>query len=221
MILFLLFLNGLVLSIQWVEESRRQLVTARVESAMPSQQATLELLSDYAERSGVEVQSAEASGAQERCLLVGPLDNETSASRLLEALIVGGLRARLYTNALELAPEYWVYLPPFSDRASAIQVLKDLQSKRIDSFLITQGELKNGISLGFFRNSDTAEVLQMRRKRQGLDAKIRVVPKSRTEYWLLLDDGATLDLRARVELIALGLDHQVSTREISCRRVAT
>ena len=45
--------------------------------------------------------------------------------------------------------DYWVYLPPLARQASLRQ-LRELQSRNIDSYIITVGDLANGISLEYF-----------------------------------------------------------------------
>jgi len=45
--------------------------------------------------------------------------------------------------------------------------LKELQVRKIDSYLIAQGEMKSVFSLGLFRKIDSAKGMQERRMRRG------------------------------------------------------
>ena len=53
-------------------------------------------------------------------------------------------------------PDYWVYLNPEPTKDLAIAV-EGVARQKIDSFLIPQGDLANGISLGIFDSQENAE----------------------------------------------------------------
>jgi hypothetical protein len=72
-------------------------------------------------------------------------------------------------------------------RKEALDALRELQNKKIDSFLITEGELVNGISLGFFTKEELAQAVQKQRHEQGYDAKIRQIPRFSQELWEVFD----------------------------------
>ena len=55
--------------------------------------------------------------------------------------------------------DYWVYLAPLASRQASLRQLKELQARKIDSYIITQGDLANGISLGIFPRSDSVKPL--------------------------------------------------------------
>ena len=76
-------------------------------------------------------------------------------------------------------------IPPLATRKLALKKLRELQAKKIDSFLVTEGELANGISLGFFTNKSRAEAVYKQRKAQGYEPEIKQVPRSHVEIWLV------------------------------------
>jgi hypothetical protein len=84
--------------------------------------------------------------------------------------------------------DYWVVLGPFDSQALARTRLSELQSAGIESFLIGQGELAGGISLGLFSASANAERRQQALADQDIDARIERV--DRTQEVLLLNIDA-------------------------------
>jgi hypothetical protein len=75
-------------------------------------------------------------------------------------------------------------------RREALETLRELQAKKIDSFLITEGDLVNGISLGFFTKEELAQAVQRQRREQGYEAKIRQIPRFSQQLWEVIDDQA-------------------------------
>ena len=68
-------------------------------------------------------------------------------------------------------------------RREALDILRELQAKKIDSFLITEGELVNGISLGFYTKEELAQAIQKQRRDQGYEAKIHQIPRFALQLW--------------------------------------
>jgi hypothetical protein len=91
-------------------------------------------------------------------------------------------------------PDYWVYIPPRVSRKVAIRLLRELQSNKIDSYLITDGELSRGLSLGFFTEEVRAQTVHRARVAQGYDARIRIVPREYTEFWGVFDTRINREL---------------------------
>ncbi len=115
---------------------------------------------------------------QPRCWQLGPFDQERQADRVREALLASGASAQRVSIAVARDPDYWVHLGPFSSRALALERLRELQARGVDSFLIGGGELENGISLGLFSSRERAEAVQRRHRKQGQSARIHLVPRS-------------------------------------------
>lgn len=123
------------------------------------------------------------------CWQIGPFRDELSGKLVVSRL--AALDINLQLQALEVAekPDYWVHIPPQVSRKEAIKLLKELQIKKIDSFLITEGELENGISLGFFTQLDRAENVLGQRLKQGYKAEIKEIPRTHTEHWAVFNEG--------------------------------
>ena len=102
--------------------------------------------------------------------------------------------------------DYWVYLPALPGSSATQRLLKELQSKNIESYLIAEGEIKGGISLGVFVREDAAIAVQNRLRQAGYEARIQkqvheknmqkviVVPEWKSPWigpdeWVKLFDG--------------------------------
>lgn len=125
------------------------------------------------------------------CLMIGPFKEEVSGKQVLTRLAALDIHPTMEALSTPGKPGYWVHIPPQSSRKVAIKLLRELQSKNIDSFLITKGELENGISLGIFTKLGSAEQVSSKRGGQGYDVKIFTMANSRTQLWAVFDDQQT------------------------------
>lgn len=119
-------------------------------------------------------------------LLLGGFNDETQQAALAQRLMTMGISADSVTETSELDLEYWVFLPPVASRAASLRLLKELQARRLDGFLITSGELENGISLGIYQQEEAARGMQERMRTAGYAASIQEKVKARNQYWLAI-----------------------------------
>jgi len=90
---------------------------------------------------------------------------------------------------------YWVYIQPEKNRKKAIETGKRLKAKKIkDFYVIREGEKIHGVSLGRFRNKNSAYGLAKKVKKLGFDVVVEPVLKTYTVYWLdyQLADGVSI-----------------------------
>lgn len=167
------------------------------------------------------VASPDVTSVEQLCLLAGPLGDSGDAKRLIGELEGLGVAAEVVVQSITKAPNYWVYLEPYETRKAAIAKLKALQLAKVDSYLITQGELANGISLGVFENIDSARRMLERRQGQGYDVKVRELGKKNYEYWVSVAGGYTADLDKKVTKIMDELEMSFGKRQIFCKSVAS
>lgn len=135
----------------------------------------------------VEPLSVEAGEAADLCWLIGPFKEEISGRQVVGRLAAMDIILRLQAIEVPGKPDYWVYIEPQDTRKKAISLLRELQAKKIDSYLITQGELSNGISLGFFTQKDRADLVYETRLKDGYKPIIKVVPRVHKEIWAIFD----------------------------------
>lgn len=138
------------------------------------------------------------------CITLGPFGDSESADQVQQRLFSLGISSRQRADQNMQAIDYWVHIPPLSSRDSAIRLLRELQAQSIDSFVITQGELTNGISLGLFSKESSAESVSRRLMAAGYNVEIKPLSRVPEQWWLELDasDDEKLDDYFRSELVS-------------------
>jgi len=120
------------------------------------------------------------------CLLLGPISDEKQGDMIADRLSALQIRSELAGVEIAGEPDYWVYLKAEPTRELAIAKLKELQDKRIDSFIIPKGELVNGISLGVFDRQENAQERQNEVQALGYDARLHINHRKYIEEWVVL-----------------------------------
>ncbi len=144
------------------------------------------------------------------CVALGPWDAQSGAQAALRELGKIAAKAVITRLTVEKPGLSWVYLPPYPDKASALAVLKELQSKGIDSFITDDNGRENAISLGYFHHHESAIGLQQHIRQAGYPAKVRNTTEQVTEYWLIVDKSKAGKLAAyQANHADLMLNHSV------------
>jgi hypothetical protein len=118
-----------------------------------------------------------ALAAEAVCTEFGTLD-EARANRLRAALEAAG--ARVEATRIEQAANYFVYAPPADTLAEAQERLAELRRLGHDDvFLMQEGALRLGISIGLYRSQDMARALVARLESLG-QTGLRIVPRGAT-----------------------------------------
>lgn len=141
-------------------------------------------LLDSPEAGLVHIEEPVVELIESSCWFVSAFDGKKAADQAVEAIQFAQLQARLDAAEVEDRSDYWVHVGPFSSRERAMRVLQELRAKNIDSFLIGEGELKNGISLGFFSQKSSAERLVTRYRNIGYPIGVFEVKRYKTRYEL-------------------------------------
>ena len=185
-----------------VEGKELELLTERLPSPgssvppptiAPEKPASPAPVSDTSSASGTSQQKAE-----QLCSSVGPFNEEGKPGQLVEELAAAGVYSVLDSKVTEQETQYWVILPPAGDRHQALQTLKELQARKIDSYLISSGDMKNSISLGLFTREALAKGVQEKIREAGYPAEIRLKERSETEYWVRIRPGQPLENAKKV-----------------------
>lgn len=129
------------------------------------------------------------------CTVVGPWSVAADARRAAASLASYQAEAREFRVQRDRLN--WVYLPAAENREEALRALGELQSQGVDSFVVSEGEDANAISLGYFSSPDSARGLQVRMQNAGYPAEVRETAREVSEYWLeitpaQLEDDARL-----------------------------
>lgn len=118
------------------------------------------------------------------CLFLGSFDEEVRAKVVEQRLLSLDIQADVRSLDAAAGVEYWVYLPPLASRQASLRQLRELQARRIDSYIITQGELANGISLGIFPRSDSADSVMQRLREVGYEPQMRELSRAHRSFWV-------------------------------------
>ena len=126
------------------------------------------------------------------CYTVGPFDARTQAQRVMHKLSGLGFPPRLRTQTQRVPGDYWVYLPPLPSRQAALQMIHALAGRGMKNyFIVTRGEQQNAISLGVFKDKESAERRKAQVTAMGYTPVLGRRPAERSVYWL--DYGETPD----------------------------
>lgn len=133
------------------------------------------------------------------CAQVGGFETLEDANDFI-AVNATKFRAVLDVRQLVAEPQYRVYLPPLEGREVAVDAIEQLRATltanniAIDSFLITQGELANGIALGLFSEQKNAANVKLQLENIGYNVMVQEVPDTRQELNVMIGElefGAT------------------------------
>ncbi len=118
------------------------------------------------------------------CWAAGPLLQPSDADHFEKR--AKALASQVHTETLNVktGEEFWVYLKPLASHKAALRKLRELQSQKIDSFIVTRGDFKNAISLGLFSKMESAERHKATLAKKGLEAQIEVRDRTRREFWV-------------------------------------
>ncbi len=187
-------------------------VTERADVGAPPEAPALQLLSE-----APQPDRALRAGAPARpglCPVVGPWSARGEAERARVQLAAAGLAATIRAVSVQKGHLNWVYLPPYGSRERALEVLSELQSRGVDSFIVKAGEDANAISLGYFTSEESAEGLRVKMHNAGYPAFVRETSRPVTEYWLYMPERA--DGAAALEDFLVG-NPAVDRDRVACR----
>ena len=155
------------------------------------------------------------------CLYLGGFDDESMAAAVRQRLLSLDIASDIQGLDVAAGIDYWVYLPPLVSRQASLRQLRELQSRNIDSYIITVGDLANGISLGIFSRKDSAESVVSRLRDVDYDALIRELPRVHRKYWVRVGNAS----RHQVDdLLLAGMTRDfpaLQQQQMPCTAVAT
>ena len=172
--------------------------------------------------SRVPVESgAQVVSSQAVCLYLGSFEQEAEALALEQRLLSLDIQSGVRSIDAAAGVDYWVYLVPLASRQASLRQLKELQARKIDSYIIGQGDLANGISLGIFPRSDSAESVMQRLREAGSEPMLRELSRAHRAYWVrIAPESRRLASDALLESLARDferLEHQL----MPCEGVAS
>lgn len=116
------------------------------------------------------------------CLVVVNIDSGSQARALVTDMADQGVKGEVRAREEPLPPLNWVLTPTYHSRSAALKALKSFQRQGVDSFLVTQGDMANAISLGIFQSASAAHQLIKKLKSRGIKARMAPYERSRKVY---------------------------------------
>ena len=226
-------MRGIVLSLLLVNIgvfAYFQFFTSAVASAPPVSSPTLvgdyqrlTLLSEQelAARTDETIQAPVAQSEPAVCTLVGPFPELLAAEYFVERLSALSVLSSIQNLTVSGDPGYWLHLQPLVSRKEALSLLRGLQQKNVDSYIIPSGDLANGISLGMFSDRSRASAMQSSIKQLGYDPKILEVGRDQTEIWLYLPQGEAAKIADNRWIELLSAEESLEKRQNLCSDVAS
>ena len=203
--LTLLLLNLAYLAWNFWQRSQTEVPVVLIETEEPG--ARLRLLSER--ETDAERAAPVAAEAAALCSRLGEFPSVEDANLFIKEARALNLQAELWVDGSLLAPQYRVYLPPYSSREIAALSLNALQEDprvtelALETYLITRGELANGIGLGIFAERNTAETLMEALSGLGYEVRLGEVPRAEGRIFVLLSEAQimALDPQIRAQLM--------------------
>ncbi|MRI32997.1 sporulation protein [Endozoicomonas sp. OPT23] len=228
--LVLLFANACYFVWGYYQQSHQNYPeVAPVTNAVPLQGKRIVLLSEIAAKpkSIVSVTASKKEQTETKvhnarqCLVLGPFRTAKKADQLQQRLFSLGLSSRERSDNEAAGEDYWVHIPPLANRQAAIRLLRELQGQGIDSFVITQGELANGISLGLFTKQKSANQVSRRLLEAGYETAIKKLKRNPKVFWLEMEAGKAGDLGGKIWADISKEYKGLKMLEKSCKGIAT
>lgn len=127
-----------------------------------------------------------------QCVRMGWLESREAVQAIIGSVpALGDMAVSIEELERERPPLNWVMIPPQPPEAARRQ-FRDIQRQGIDSYLVTQGEYRNAISLGLFESREAAISVLEEKKRQNLNAVLANYDRNQISY--ALDFEAEPDL---------------------------
>jgi hypothetical protein len=201
--LSLVCLNLLVMVWFWRDQSGTNINAVKDQEQMGESLVLLSELDD-SDINYKEIKSSSDSGSGSRCYSVGPLADRIDAKHLKVRAEALGFKSELRGLTTGTSIEHWVHIPPQANRQQSLRLLRELQGRGVDSYIITQGDLAEGISLGLFRSSDSASKLSKKMTGLDYDVVIKEVSRGEKELWLEFPQVTQLTEAMRKRVVGEG-----------------
>lgn len=132
-----------------------------------------------------------------QCFTVGPF--LTSSEGFVARMKGKGFTVRVEPRKAE-GKDYWIYVPPFTNRGRAEEKLSELKAKGVESFIVNEGRFVNAISLGHFSKKELAQSFRDKMTAAGIVVEYREMASEGTVDWVYVAPAASKsDLRSTIE----------------------
>ncbi len=135
---------------------------------------------------GAAQETVAAAAPEQYCVRIGPLRDGAAGERMRQR--VGGWlpAARVEEGEAPDRSAYWVHVPPRPSDDEARAVVSALTARGVESFVIRdEPVLLHGVSLGVFRDAQSAQQQMERMQGIGYPVAIHEKPRTRRAFFLL------------------------------------
>lgn len=147
---------------------------------------------------------------QSNCGELGPLDSLSVAEQASRRLLARNIANTVYERDVAVSTDYWVIIPPRPSEKQAYRLLKQLQLANIDSYIVTQGDYANAISLGLFTVKASAYRIKDKMANAGFEVVVQEINRTQKRYWI--------EFSAALEAVKLALsDFDVDISNKVCK----
>lgn len=166
--------------------------------------------------------SADTSSEVSRktCTSVGPFSTRASAMDILSLLDSAGTAGQIRETQASSGSRHWVVIPPQESRERALQLLRELQARKIDSFIVSSGTMKNAISLGVFAREELATDFREKIRAIGYPAQSQLKDPAKAEFWIHISSGQLVESTKKVIESRLTQEAPAKISDTACETFA-
>ena len=141
------------------------------------------------------------------CYSLGPFEAQAQVKSISAKLLDLGATAEDRVEKLRVPIGYWVYLPRFDSWNDARRKVMDLEKKGMtDIFIMGRGRMKNAVSLGLYKEEESAKSRMEKIKAFGVTPKMETQYTVDERYWIDIGVAAgKKQVVSAIEAIAKGL----------------
>jgi len=160
-----------------------------------------------------ETQGTSASPEPERvCQTIGPLLDKNDAASISAQLYQQGYKPAVRGGEVRVPSGYWVYMPAMP-AGEARAIVNDLDANGMKDYFIGK---RNHISLGIFSSKRKAQARQKRIKILGYDAALDQRYRTRTVFWLDIEEKGQQLLGSGLWDRVQGQHADIRVQRVSC-----
>lgn len=163
----------------WHQQQRAAPVQPTASRAPLSGASDIRLLHEWGSS-----QPAPVPSAQRDCTLLGSYPDRQGAAALQQRLRAMDVSSEIVAIDSAGNSDFWVYLAPLSSAEASLRQLRELHARHLEGYLIPEGDLAYGISLGIFPQQSAATALMQQMQAAGYEPRLRELPHAQRSFWL-------------------------------------
>lgn len=133
------------------------------------------------------------------CFTLGPFSRPEEAISAVMQLKARNLDARARKKDEPMAAGYLAFIAPAKTRAEARGMLRKLHQQGIDSFIVTQGDKNNAISVGIYSDIAQAQARQSELRAKGYAVLVEPRGTLKQEHWVDISGTKGTNVVAEIE----------------------